>query len=112
MFSNLKSNGQKNNRVDCCVIKAEVFSDSNRINSKDSFGYVYNVPVAKIEEARRFIKATFEYFGIPCSRVYISGFAIVSENSLWNKERIVEQVNREAKKIKALFEEKHNVMTR
>ena len=101
--------------LDCCILKADCVTPRNSYEKNGAtfnFGYHYTVPIEKIDELQKFIKATFEYFGLPCSRVYITGFAVVSKNSTWTKERIVAQIKHEVEKINALKEEKHNLTTR
>ena len=101
--------------IDCCILVADCVkprSDYEKTGGAYTFSYNYSVPIEKIEEAKKFIEETFKYFGQPCSRVYISGFAIQTESSIWTKKRIVEQVKMEAEKINILLQESRNIRKR
>ena len=98
-------------KISCCTIVADcVIPDAPGKLSKSS--YVYYVPAKDIAEYIRFISETFAYFGQPCSRVYISGFIISTESSIWNKERIVSQIKMITERNNALINEKTNFLHR
>lgn len=101
--------------IDCCILTADCVrpkNDYKETGGAYTFSYNYSVPVDKIEEIKTFIEETFKYFDQPCSRVYISGFAIQSESSVWTKERIVRQVKMDTEKMNILLQENHKFMTR
>ena len=102
----------ENEKFDCCTLVADCKRPkSNYLENGESytFSYHYNVPIESIEEAKRFIEETFKYFGQPCFRVYISGFAIQSKSSIWTKERIVNQIKMDTEKNNILLQEKRRV---
>lgn len=101
--------------IDCCILTADCViprADYEKTGSTYTFSYNYSIPVNKIEEIQTFIRETFKYFGQPCSRVYISGFANLSESSIWTKERIVNQVKMDTEKINILLQEKRTAKAR
>ena len=106
---------ERQNLIDCCILIADCIvpsPDYEKTGGVYKFSYTYSVPKEKIEEAQKFIATTFEHFKLPCSRVYISGFAILTRNSIWNKERIVEQIQRETEKINMILHDISNVKTK
>lgn len=68
--------------VESCVIVAEVDDEKHYFNVEPEF----------IEEATKIISTTFAYFNKPCSRVYITGFKLVSSSTNLTKEKLVERV--------------------
>ena len=102
----------ENQKFDCCTLVADCIkpkNDYSETGNAYTFSYHYNVPVEKIEESKKFIEETFKFFGQPCSRVYISGFAIQSKSSIWTKERIVNQIKMDTEKINVLLQEKRKI---
>lgn len=92
--------------VDCCTLIADCnikVPNYGQSEKNYKFSYTYNVAIEDIEEAKKFIAATFEYFNQPCSRVYIAGFAVLTKNSIWTKERIVEQVKNDTTRINTIL---------
>ena len=73
---------EKSNKVECCVLVADV-NDST---------YYYNIPKLKIEESMNVITVGFNKLNNPCSRVYIAGFTLISEDDVLTKERLIERL--------------------
>ena len=61
----------KNNLIDCAIIKAEVGS-----------GYYYIVKQEDIIETISFLKTLYNELNIAYNRIYLIGYKCVSENSI------------------------------
>jgi len=70
-----------NNKIECAVIRVDSINDNNE--------RVFNVRIKDIENTMIFIKKVYEEFKIPYSRIYLSGFALLSESFIWTKQKIV-----------------------
>ena len=87
------------NLIDCAIIKVDSTRMSNSYlqdGSANTYGYNYTVRVEDIEQTMKFIKEVFKEFNMPCSRIYLSGFACLTEDYIWTKQRIVNQVKNES----------------
>ena len=73
---------EKNSKEESCILVAEV----------EGASYYYNVAVPEIERGMKAIKASYDYFHKTCSRIYISGFTLVSEGSNLSVEDISDKV--------------------
>ncbi len=94
----------KNDLIDCAVIKVDIAKNnpSYEQNSNSfTFGYIYSVRISDIEETIKFIKACYDEFGIPYSRIYLSGFKLINESSIWTKQKIVNSIKNEVIRVKA-----------
>ncbi len=76
----------ENNQIDCAIIHVDINGDSNSIST---YGRTFSVRIKDIEETMNFIKGACEELGIPFSRIYLSGFALLTESSIWTKQKIV-----------------------
>ena len=94
----------KHDLVDCAVIKVDVIKNNplyEQNNNSFAYGYSYSVRIKDIEKATKFIKACYDEYGIPYSRIYLSGFKLLNESSIWTKERIVNSIRSETTRFKA-----------
>ena len=89
-----------NDKIDCAVIVV----DSIKINDC-KFSYNYCVKISDIEQTMKFLKVLYAEYNVPCHRIYLSGFACLNRSSVWEKQRMVEQVRREAKRINMLTQD-------
>ena len=80
---------QSNNTIECAVIHVD---NGEKSNSIANYGRSFNVRVKDIEETMKFIKGVYEELNIPYSRIYISGFTLLTENFIWTKQRILESI--------------------
>ena len=90
------------NLIDCAVIKVDSVRKSATYEQDGSaltFGYNYTVRKEDIEPTMKFIKDLFTELNIPCSRVYISGFACLTEDYIWTKQRITNHALMEARNM-------------
>lgn len=88
------------NLISCAIIKTDIIKQGEN-NGSLSYGRTFCVHYDDIENAIKFIKLTGEELGVPVSRVYISGFALVSPSDVWTKERIVNYFRNEINSIEA-----------
>ncbi len=82
--------------IDCAIIK---------VDSTSNDGYNYNVRIKDIEETMNFIKNLYEEIGLPCNRIYLSGFACLGESYIWTKQKITNHAINEANRIKLFAQE-------
>ena len=97
--------------VDCCILIADSIKQSPDYESTGTsyrFSRSYTVPVQEIEEFKKFIAATYDYFNQLCSRVYISGFSIETSSSVWTKERIAQEIKAETDRINLILNSKQS----
>ena len=80
-------------KVECCILVADVIINELKLS------YSYSIPIDEIEEIKQSIPSIFNYFGNLCLRVYISGFIITTSGFIYNKEKIIEQVQRETTRL-------------
>ena len=81
-------------KVESCVLVAEVNGSS----------YYYNVDPANIESGIKTIVAAYDTFDEMCSRVYISGFNLVSRDTNLSKEELIKRVAFPARQNKRIRE--------
>ena len=75
-------NSDRTDLISCAIIKMDIFK--NEVNYGRSFNVLYD----EIEDIIKLIKKASIDLNIPISRVYISGFALVSKNEIWTKDII------------------------
>ncbi len=95
-------NSEKN-LIDCAIIKVDFTRPSNtyeRDGSAVTFSLDYNTKVEDIEETMKFIKTLYSELGFPCSRIYLSGFACLTEGCISTKQQITNHAINEIKKMK------------
>ena len=91
--------------VDCAIIKVDIVRNSTTYENNENtinFGYNYSVRIKDIEKTVNFITSTFANLGIPCSRIYLSGFALLTESSIWNEDKITSSIENAVNQIKTL----------
>ena len=91
--------GYNRNLIDCAIIKVDSVRKSATYEEDGSaltFGYNYTVRKEDIEPTMKFVKELFNELGIPGSRIYISGFACLTEDYIWTKQRITNHALMEA----------------
>ena len=93
---------QDDNKISCCTIVADCITPN--VPGKSS--YAYHVPFEDAYKYMNFINETFAYFGQPCERIYVSGFIITTNSSVWDKERIFTQIKMVTEQKNVLREEK------
>lgn len=72
--------------VSCAIIKVEKEENTKGV-LKD--GPRFKVPYQDILKTIEFIKMTLKDFEMENYKIYISGFEIISKNSVWTKQDIV-----------------------
>ena len=68
--------------VESCVLVAEI----------EGSNYYYNVAPADIETGMKTIRATYDQLNKKCSKVYIGGFTLVTDDTNLSKRGLVERV--------------------
>ena len=53
-----------------------------------------------MEEIKKFIAVTLETFGVPLINLYTSGTNLIEEKNIWDKKRIVEEIQKDANYLK------------
>ena len=89
--------------ISCAIIKTDIVKPStNYTNEENTFSYgrTFCVQYDEIEKTIKFIKLTGEELGVPVSRVYISGFALVSPSEILTKDKIVNYFRNELNSIR------------
>ena len=75
-------NSDRKDLISCAIIKTDIVK--NDINYGRSFYVQYD----EIESIIKFIEDTSIDLNVPVSRIYISGFDLVSKNQLWTKDTV------------------------
>ena len=63
-------------------------------------GFDFNVKEEETEEMKKFIAVTLETFEIPLINLYTSGNNLIEEKQVWDKKRIVEEIQKDANYLK------------
>ena len=63
-------------------------------------GFDFNVKEEETEEMKKFIAVTLETFEIPLINLYTSGSNLIEEKQVWDKKRIVEEIQKDANYLK------------
>ena len=95
----------RSNLIDCAIIKVDITKKSPTYEQDGSalrYGFSYSVPIQDIEETMKFLKVAYEEVGLPYSRIYLSGFALLTQSSIWSKERIIESLRNQYYRINNL----------
>ena len=79
-------NYYNNNRnlIECAVIKVEISKDGG----DTTLVLNYNTRTKDIEKTMNFLKFACEEIGYPAKRIYLSGFALLTEDYIWTNEKI------------------------
>ncbi len=89
----------ENNQIDCAIIHVDINGDSNSIST---YGRTFSVRIKDIEETMKFIKEVYEELGLPYSRIYLSGFALLTESCIWTKQRILSSIKNDVDQIMSI----------
>ena len=71
-----------------------------RCGGPEYLGFDFNVKEEETEEMKKFIKVTLETFGIPLISLYTSNTNLIEEKNVWDKKRIVEEIQKEENYLK------------
>lgn len=88
------------NLVSGAVIRTDIFRNNSNDESIVNYGRAFNIDPMEIEDIMKAIRLTCEEYDILLSRIYISGFGLVSKNDLWSKEKIVNYLKNDLEAIK------------
>lgn len=99
-----------NNRkdlIECASIKVEIVRPSATYledGSALNFQFNYNSRTKDIEKTMKFLKLACEELGYPYARIYLSGFALLTEDYIWPENRILASLKAQTQNIRN-FEE-------
>ena len=80
-----------------CVVNDPV---DIRCGGPEYLGFDFNVKEDETEEMKKFIEMTLETFGIPLINLYHSKTNLIEEKYVWTKEKIVEEIQKDANYLK------------
>lgn len=80
-----------------CVINDPV---DIRCGGPEYLGFDFNVKEEETEKMKKFIEITLETFEIPLINLYQSGTNQLEEKYIWSKERIAEEIRKDANYLK------------
>ena len=95
--------------IDCAIIKVDSVSKNDSYEQDGSavnYGYNYAVRIKDIEGTIKYIRTLFDSINLPCSRIYLSGFAGLSDDFIWTKNRITEHAINEANRRNLFAQER------
>lgn len=67
-----------------------------RCGGPEYLGFDFNVREEQTEEMKKFITLTLESLEVPLTYMYVCGKKELSEKDVWTKERIVEEIKKDA----------------
>ena len=88
-----------------CVVNDPV---DIRCGGPEYLGFDFNVKEEETEEMKKFIEITLETFGIPLINLYHSKTNLIEEKYVWTKEKIVEEIQKDANYLKHQESRKYN----
>ena len=72
-----------------------------RCGGPEYLGFDFNVKESDTEEMKKFIAVTLETLQIPLANLYICGTKELEEKDVWDKKRIVEEIQKDASHLKS-----------
>lgn len=72
-----------------------------RCGGPEYLGFDFNVREEETEEMKKFITVTLETLEIPLANLYVCGNKELEEKDIWDKKRIVEEIQKDARYLKS-----------
>lgn len=88
-----------NNFVTCSRICVDCVANDPvdiRCGGPNYLGFDFHVREEVTEEMQKFIAIALETFDVPLTRMHVSGEWILTEKDVWTKERIIEEIKKDA----------------
>ena len=93
----------ENKLIKCSIIGVDCVTNDPvdiRCGGPEYLGFDFNVKEEETEEMKKFISVTLETLQIPLEKIYVIGRKELEEKYIWNKKRIVEEIQKNSNYLK------------
>ena len=90
--------------IKCSIIGVDCVENDPvdiRCGGPEFLGFDFNVKEEETEEMKKFITVTLETLEVPLTNLYVRGTKELEEKDVWNKKRIVEEIQKDASYLKS-----------
>ena len=95
---------ESSGKEECGIIKVDIVRKSPTYEitgNVDYYGCDFTVLKKDIENATKLIKDSFSLLGVPCTRIYLSGYTLLTKNYACTEDRILDKVISTVKTVKS-----------